>query len=844
MNLARFRRPSRYINHEVNAIHKKAPIKVALCFPDLYDIGMSHLGLKILYHIVNKLPYASCERVFAPWTDLEEYMRQSGEPLTSLESSTPLHEFDVVGFTLQYELSYTTILNMLSLGKIPIRAEARDASSPLVIGGGPCAMNPYPLLPFFDAFLVGDGEDAIKEIIETVYRYRSGGDGKKESLLRALAEIDGLLVPGYSKPAVKRRYITDLDGADYPTAPPVPYTEVVHDRINIEVTRGCTCGCRFCQAGVIYRPVREREPGTVLGLAEECIKNTGYDEVSFTSLSSGDYSKLPELLRLFNKKFSSRRISFSLPSLRVGSVTEEIVRQIKAVKKTGFTIAPEAATARLRLVINKDFEEEDYERTIAAIFGNGWLNLKLYFMIGLPTETDEDVEAIPAMALKAMKAARKYTNRSVNVSVSVSNFVPKAHTPFQWYGQIPIGEMVRKRDYLKKAVSRKSMKFKGQDERMSLLEAIFARGDESAAILLEAAWKAGARLDPWTELFDYGKWLDAMDDTGIDGEALAARTFERQSSLPWDAIDTGVTKAYLLEELDKSAATDKTPDCRAGCQYCGLGCSGGDYLATTTFLDISDKAVIDVRKPYNPVRVRCTFAKKGALRYLSHLELMTAILKGLRRADVPLVYSQGFSPTPNVAFGQALSVGVVGEREYFDMEVYPPFDLERFKTAVNDSMPADLAVAEMAFIPRELPSLGKFITAYRYEITLKEALNKSNVDDIIKAPGNEWILPILLAFDIIDDKLHLLLADRVEQKVRLSALAEALTGCKMEDLYLVRKAVYGFAGGTVGTFSPGTSNGGGPESGGLKSMELIEPCEITKLTGYSTGSSRKKPVRR
>lgn len=821
---------------------------MALCFPDLYDIGMSHLGLKILYHIVNKLPYASCQRVFAPWTDLEEYLRQSGEPLTSLESSTPLHEFDVVGFTLQYELSYTTILNMLSLGKIPIRADSRDSSFPLVIGGGPCAMNPYPILPFFDAILAGDGEDAIKEIIETVYRYRSGGDGKKESLLRALAGIEGLLVPGYSKPTVRRRFITDLDGADYPTAPPVPYTEVVHDRINIEVARGCTCGCRFCQAGVIYRPVREREPGTVLGLAEECIKNTGYDEVSFTSLSSGDYSMLPELLRLFNKKFASRRISFSLPSLRVGSVTEEIVRQIKTVKKTGFTIAPEAASARLRLVINKDFEEEDYERTIAAIFGNGWLNLKLYFMIGLPTETDEDVEAIPVMALKAMKAARKYTNRSVNVSVSVSNFVPKAHTPFQWYGQIPIAEMVRKRDYLKKAVARKSMKFKGQDERMSLLEAIFARGDESAAILLEAAWKAGARLDPWTELFDYGKWIAAMDSTGIDGEALATRTFERQQPLPWDTIDTGVTKAYLLEELDKSTTPDKTPDCRAGCQSCGIGCSGGDYLARTTFLDISDKAVIDVRKPYNPVRVRCVFSKNGALRYLSHLELMTAILKGLRRADVPLVYSQGFSPTPNVAFGQALSVGVVGEREYFDMEVYPPFDLERFKTAVNDSMPVDLPLVEMAFIPRDLPSLGKFITAYRYEITLKEALNKPDVDDIIKIPENEWILPILLAFDIINDKLHLLLADGVERKVKLSALAEALTGCKMEDLYVVRKAVYGFAGGTVGKFIPGTANGGGSETGGLKGMakgiELIEPCEITKLTGYSTGLPKRKPAKR
>ena len=440
VNLSLFQKPSRYINHEINASYKKAPLRVALAFPDIYEIGMSHLGLKILYNIINDLPYASAERVFSPWVDLETQMKAQGIPLVSMESNTPLRDFDIVGFSLQYELSYTTVLNMLSLGGIPATTEERISSSspheyPLVIAGGPCTVNPFPMSPFIDAFLIGDGEEAIKEILDTCDLWKRGGDRKKLSLLQALADIPGLFVPSvhdtYSALAphekifaIKRRFIDSLDSAPYPVNPVIPFTSIVHDRINIEVSRGCPMGCRFCQAGMIYRPVRERSLEKALDIAEKSIKNTGYEEIAFTSLSAGDYSCLLPLVREFNRKFSHNKISISLPSLRVASINRDLLREIRSVRKTGFTIAPEAGTDRLRRVINKDFNEGDYEEALKTLFEEGWLNLKLYFMIGLPTENETDIEAIPHMAMKALKTAKKYTKRFVNLNIGISPSPP------------------------------------------------------------------------------------------------------------------------------------------------------------------------------------------------------------------------------------------------------------------------------------------------------------------------------------------------------------------------------------------------------------------------------------
>jgi len=469
VNFSYLQKPSRYINNEINAVYSDKPVKVALVFPDIYEIGMSHLGLKILYTIINDLPFASAERVFSPWVDLEAEIKAKGILLSSLESRRPLRDFDIVGFSLQYELSYTTVLNMLSMGGIPVTSEERLSSPsvryPLVIAGGPCSVNPMPMSPFIDAFLIGDGEEAVKEILENYYRWKNDGDGRKESLLQSLSQVEGIYVPSlhasspkvhfvvndpssfilHPSSSVKRRVLASLDNAPYPDKPIVPFTAIVHDRINIEVSRGCSMGCRFCQAGMIYRPVRERSPHNALALAETALRNTGYEEVAFTSLSAGDYSCLLNVVRDFNKKFKKDRIALSLPSLRVAAINTALLKEIRTVRKTGFTIAPEAGTERLRKVINKDFSDGDYEQALKILFEEGWLNLKLYFMIGLPTETDEDIEGILTMALKALKTAKQYTKRFVNINIGVSPFIPKAHTPFNGMDNTLLMRFRRKR---------------------------------------------------------------------------------------------------------------------------------------------------------------------------------------------------------------------------------------------------------------------------------------------------------------------------------------------------------------------------------------------------------------
>ncbi len=867
MTLSFFQKPSRYINSEFNSIGPswsvdqkageaagKAAARFVLAFPDTYEVGMSHLGLKILYDIINKLTFASAERCFAPWPDLEAHMKNSSLLLSALESRTPIRNFDIVGFSLQYELSYTTVLNMLALGGIPLRAAERmevKGQLPLVIAGGPCTVNPAPMGPFIDAFLIGDGETAVVALAHLMHRWKREGDERRETVLREIAALDGFYVPLIHGPEhrTRRQFIDNLDAAAYPVKPVVPYTSIVHDRIAIEVSRGCPMGCRFCQAGMIYRPLRERGPETVLRIAGESLGNTGYDEVSLTSLSAGDYTCLLPVIKEFNRQFGGARIALSLPSLRVRAIDRAVLKEIRSVRKTGFTIAPEAATGRLRDVINKDFTDDDYERALKALFEEGWHTLKLYFMAGLPTERDEDIEAIGAMAGAALKVAKKNTGKFVNIGVTVSPFVPKAHTPFQWYGQISLDEMRRKLRYLKESLSGRKLKYKGHDERMSFLEAVFARGDENLSQLIEKAWGAGCRLDGWSEHFNFSAWSDAMDKTGIDGAAYSERSFGRDERLPWDAIDIGIKKDFLYREYEQALAEVRTPGCRETCMHCGLRCAGErdsscaidkgpKQVSAVSAASAPAAHVIHTAKIAAKVRIRAQFTKTGRLRYLSHLELATAVLRGLRRAGVRFDFSKGFHPVPRVAFGPSLSVGVAGEREYFDMEVFSPFDIEFYKGEINRSMPEDIRIGGMAIVPYNEPSLSTFITRYAYTIKgfRAEALGDGRANafmgtsfssagcrerpslivrredkEVDIAPCIERVAievpekteiwgggPEGEAGDVSGNRnISLILTDQGPIKARIGEVAEALFGGSFREMDIIRTALYGWKNGWV-----------------------------------------------
>ena len=595
--LAGVSKPARYTGGEVNMVSKELSgidVRFAFCFPDTYEVGMSHLGMKILYHVINKRENFYCERVFAPWTDMEKAMRENDVPLFSLETFSPVRDFDLVGFTLQYEMSYTNILNMLDLAGIPLTWKERDAvDAPFVVCGGPCAFNAEPLTDFVDLVMVGDGEEQIVELCEEYEKWKKQG-GTREEFLVKMANLEGNYVPRFYEDTydengnfaglkrtrddvperIRKRLITDMDAADYPDKIIVPFTEIVHDRVMLEVARGCTRGCRFCQAGMLYRPQRERSMPRLLELARQLLGSTGYEEMSLSSLSTGDYSHLPELARALVEEHGCNRVAISLPSLRIDSVLGETLEQTQQIRKTGLTFAPEAGTQRLRNVINKGVTEEQLRSSVHDAFSKGWSGVKLYTMIGLPTETDEDLEGIPGLAKAVLDeyfaVPKEIRQKGLRVGVSASSFVPKPFTPFQWEPQNTIEELERKQKFLRDRLKLRSVTFNWHEPNLSFLEAAFARGDRRLNKVLLAAFKRGCKFDGWTEEFKFDEWMNAFADAGLTCEMFAHKRYDLEDPLPWDHIDAGVTKEFLKREWLKALKEETSPDCRIKCHGCGM----------------------------------------------------------------------------------------------------------------------------------------------------------------------------------------------------------------------------------------------------------------------------------
>ncbi|MHB1017478.1 MAG: TIGR03960 family B12-binding radical SAM protein [Coriobacteriia bacterium] len=592
--LARVERPSRYIDHEWGA-HRRdgAAYRVALMYPDAYEIGMANQALQVLAERLLTIDDVAIERVFLPWVDMAAAMREAGIPLFTLESCTAAKDVDLLGITLSNELTYSNILEALDLAGIPLRAADRDDADPLVIGGGPSAHNPEPMAPFFDAILIGDGEDAVLEIV-AAHRAAIARGATREESVHSLAAIEGVYVPSlYSAgpdgrmvataPAqdrVRRRVLADLDAYPAPACPVVPYADVVHDRATVEVLRGCSRGCRFCQAGMVYRPVRERSADSIVRDAVSSLTCTGYEEISLTSLSTADHSQLEAVLRRLVARFEGTGTAISVPSLRVDSFTVPLARLLGDGRKSGLTFAPEAGSQRLRDAINKNITEEEIVTAVEQAFTAGWRRVKLYFMIGLPTETDEDVRAIGALVERVFHVAREATPKAerggLRVAVSVSTFVPKAHTPFQWDGQVPIEEVRRRQGLLRDSMPHRGVELSWHDPSSSLLEAVLARGGREMADGIEAAWRAGARFDAWTEHFSLGRWLDAFASVGIDATRAASSPYAQGGPLPWSHIDSGLAEGFLRLERSRTDSATTTPDCTfddcTGCGVCpGLG---------------------------------------------------------------------------------------------------------------------------------------------------------------------------------------------------------------------------------------------------------------------------------
>jgi radical SAM family uncharacterized protein/radical SAM-linked protein len=751
-------KPSRYLGLEINSVHKpssEVQLRAVLAFPDLYEVGMSHLGTQILYGLGNEQQGVQVERVFLPQTDMLEILKDRGIPLFSLESRTALFDCDLIGITLQSELTYTNVLTILDAAQIPLKTSQRSEDMPLVVAGGPCAFNPEPLWEFFDLFLLGDGEEMWPTILDVLKGIRAKG-GSRSDMVAAAREVPGAYDPAAfqihyrDNATLDRAEPQDAGGGivkarcmdfeqDIPVSSfMVPFVQPIHDRISIEAARGCTRGCRFCHAGMVYRPVRERSQRAVMDAAERALEVTGYEDLSLTALSIGDYGPLDEVLAAIMDRYEDDQISLSLPSMRIGGLTPEVARQIKRVRKTGFTIAPEAGTQRLRKVVNKDFSDEEIIETAGWVFQHGWKAVKLYFMIGLPTETLDDLEGIVALV---RKVAALCPDRG-QVTVNLSPFVPKPHTPFQWVGQDPEKELKDKLDHLRTRLKAKKIQMRWGRTDQALLEAVLARGDRKVAQVVEAAWRRGARLDGWEEHFNWKTWLEAFEECGLDPSWYAERVRGEDEVFPWDHISSGVTKDFLHKEYRRGLEGEVTGDCReVGCRTCGV-CSPEQSRNIPPLRESEVPEEVELPGTEDSLgsekslrRIRVVFKKTGDMRFLGHLETMRALERGARRARIPLAFSGGYHPKPKITFALALPMGIEGEAEWADFELLESWPPEKLMAGMNQNLPTGLEILKAWKAPYEGQALNVRAVMMEYQARFSDPVKdlEKKVETILES---------------------------------------------------------------------------------------------------------------
>jgi radical SAM family uncharacterized protein/radical SAM-linked protein len=739
--------PSRYLGNEINRIKKRpndVNLWVALAFPDLYEIGSSHFGLQILYNLLNRHTKIAAERVFAPATDLEEKLRGDEVELFSLESWRAVRTFDIVGFSLLYELTYTNVLNMLELSRIPLFSLERSLSYPLIIAGGPCTCNPEPMADIFDAMVIGDGEDVVLKMCESWFDWKNSVSDSKNDLLETWAVIEGVYIPSFFKSkynesyvkkvhpsedgnstSIKRAVIADLNKADFPKRPLIPFGKPVHDRLRLELSRGCSRGCRFCQAGMIYRPVRERNPRNMVALADYALKATGYEDISLLSLSTGDYGCLNNLINSLIKICEKHHVAVSLPSLRAGTLHSSLMEQIKKVRKTGFTIAPEAGSQRLRDVINKNITEHDIIQTVQNAFELGWRVFKLYFMIGLPTETQDDLNAIVDLIKKISKIRRPGGKRK-KINVSITTFIPKPHTPFQWETQISRERAWEIIHFLKNELKLTGVRLKWQNPDVSFIEGLMARGDRRLLKTIVAAYRNGCKFDGWNDYFNIRKWEDALKKTYIGRNYFEKKHLDYASVLPWDHIDSRINKAFLLSEYKKAVNGIVTHDCRwDGCVECGV-C---DFKKRAPIIHKKGKKAEDVQERsigtiscYKKFYV--TYQKRENARLFGHLEMVKIFHRAIKRANITTAFSSGFHPMPKVSFGNPLPIGMESDCEHFIITILHEISPDDFKKRLNHQLPEGLKVLEVDVL-KDLKKKENTKVA-EYQITINDGFFNQN----------------------------------------------------------------------------------------------------------------------